>query len=72
MNRLPDCFLFPHEWEALKSVLQRDISNELLKASIDNELASWHWRNARISQRIFDLMFTRTAPGELAPTDRTD
>ncbi|TFW10400.1 hypothetical protein E4K72_01145 [Oxalobacteraceae bacterium OM1] len=61
MNGNQDCFLFPHEWDALKNALRRDISTELEKAGADAALANPHARNARMSQRILETLFADAA-----------
>lgn len=57
MKPIQDFFLFPHEWEALKNALQRDIASELGKATADDARSHWHIRNARMSQRILEAIF---------------
>ena len=56
MKSLGSCLLLEHEWGALKDALKRDVDREIEKARVDENFLDWHMYNARIAQRLLNLM----------------
>ncbi len=58
MKRLAPSSLFEHEWAALKDALMRDIEREMAmaQAQADGDFSHSHLYNARMSQRILQVI----------------
>jgi hypothetical protein len=56
MTLLAPSSLFEHEWAALKDALMRDIEREMAMAQADTDFSHSHLYNARMSQRILQVI----------------
>lgn len=56
MKRLGSSVLLEYEWDALKDALKRDIDREMKMAQVDTDFVHWHLYNARMAQRLLNVM----------------
>lgn len=56
MSPLGSTVLLKHEWDALKDALKRDIDREMKMAQVTTDFLHWHLYNARMGQRLLDIM----------------
>jgi hypothetical protein len=56
MKRLGSSLLLEYEWVALQEALKRDAGREIQLARADADFLNGHLYNARMSQRVLDVM----------------